>query len=238
MIRRGKHKSRYTIVPNVIFEDPRMSAAAKGTLGYLLSRPAGWSVRHDHLRRIMKLGRKGFAKVMRELIEADYVRRSSEQQRADDNTFAPYDYDVFDEPQPVEKSVDNWGADVPFETAGSRQREGDIGNKKEQLNKNIKTERSELTCASRVLVDPKRGHPNKVAGQPPQTLKRDRGQIEKEIADRLGPDGWSVLFALQPAKVDELCAQYRRGTLDDTALDLVRASLNLSDPRASSRGAA
>jgi hypothetical protein len=58
MIRRGKHKTNFVVLPNSILEDGRLSAASKGTLAYLLSRPPGWEVRHDASRRTMKLGRK------------------------------------------------------------------------------------------------------------------------------------------------------------------------------------
>lgn len=99
MIRRGKHVSCFTIVPNAIFEDARLSAAAKGTLGYLLSRPPDWQVQHTQLRRMMDLGRDAFDRVMKELRTAGYVIRSAEQRRGQDNTFEGYDYDVFDAPR-------------------------------------------------------------------------------------------------------------------------------------------
>jgi len=223
MIRRGKHKSRYTIVPNLVVEDARLSAGAKGTLCYLISRPAGWSVRHDHLRRTMKLGRKGFATVMGELIAAGYVRRSDDQQRAEDHTFLGYDYDVFDEPQPV----DNQGAVVPFPTAGSRQREGDSGNKEGPTNQIITTERTELTYADAAIVEKPQGCPSSDQATPSKIIGGDRGQLELELANRFGADGWSVVFALQPSKVDELCALHRRGALNDAELDRVRASINI-----------
>jgi hypothetical protein len=74
MIRRGKHKTNFVVLPNSMLEDGRLSAASRGTLAYLLSRPPGWEVRHDALRRTMKLGRKAFATVMRNLIAAGYLR--------------------------------------------------------------------------------------------------------------------------------------------------------------------
>lgn|SRR5215831_10463666 len=129
MIRRGKHKTNFVVLPNSMLKDGRLSAASKGTLAYLLSRPRGWEVRHDALRRTMKLGRKAFATVMRNLIAAGYARRSKEQRRADDNTFIGYDYDVFDEAEPV----DEQGAVVPFAAAGMRHRRGNNGNKKEEI---------------------------------------------------------------------------------------------------------
>ena len=56
---RRKHDSQFTVVPNRIFEDDRLSIEAKGVLGYLLSRPHDWSVRHDHLQRELGLAANG-----------------------------------------------------------------------------------------------------------------------------------------------------------------------------------
>lgn len=131
MIRRGKYKANFTVVPNTIFEDESLSAAARGTLGYLISRPAEWEVRHRQLMHKMGLGRDAFSRVMRELIAAGYIIRSDEQGRAANNAFLGYDYEVFDAPQ-VESCPQ---AAVGFPSAESRQRKTDSGSKKDEIKK-------------------------------------------------------------------------------------------------------
>ena len=55
---RREHKAHFTIMPNAVFVDTRLSVEAKGVLGYLLSRPHKWRVRHEHVARTLKVGRK------------------------------------------------------------------------------------------------------------------------------------------------------------------------------------
>lgn len=131
MIRRGKYKTNFTVVPNTIFEDESLSAAARGTLGYLISRPAGWEVRHKQLMHKMGLGRDAFSRVMRELIAARYIVRSDEQARDGNNAFLGYDYEVFDAPQ--DETCPQ--AAVGFPAAESRQRKPDSGSKKDEIKK-------------------------------------------------------------------------------------------------------
>ena len=70
---RREHRAQFTIVPNAIFLDERLSIEAKGVLGYLLSRPHSWQVRLDHVGRTLRIGRKKLQRVFRELIGAGYV---------------------------------------------------------------------------------------------------------------------------------------------------------------------
>jgi hypothetical protein len=72
---RREHRAQFTIVPNAIFLDDRLSVEAKGVLGYLLSRPHRWHVRLDHVGRTLRIGRKKLQRIFRELIGAGYVIR-------------------------------------------------------------------------------------------------------------------------------------------------------------------
>src|ERR1700716_3316443 len=101
MIIRRKHKSRFTQIPNAIFEDRCLSIAAKGLLVYLLSRPPNWTVRHDQLQYTLRIGRKMLNKIVRELAEAGYLDRDEYQGRDDHNRFMPYDYTIRDIPEPT-----------------------------------------------------------------------------------------------------------------------------------------
>ena len=99
MIIRHKHKGRFTVVPNAIFNDDRLSLAAKGLVGYLLSRPGNWQVRHDQLQHKLGIGRKLLNKLLIELEEAGYLEREGEQGRDEYNRFMPYNYIVRDIPE-------------------------------------------------------------------------------------------------------------------------------------------
>jgi hypothetical protein len=97
---RREHRAQFTIVPNAIFLDDRLSIEAKGVLGYLLSRPHSWLVRLDHVGRTLRIGRKKLQRIFRELIGAGYVTR--EQPRtADAHRFREIDYVVRDVPRSI-----------------------------------------------------------------------------------------------------------------------------------------
>jgi hypothetical protein len=102
---RREDRAQFTIVPNAIFLDDRLSIEAKGVLGYLLSRPHSWQVRLDHVGRTLRIGRKKLQRIFRELIGAGYVTR--EQPRtADAHRFREIDYVVRDVPLAPIHSVD------------------------------------------------------------------------------------------------------------------------------------
>lgn len=61
------------IIDQHAIEDSRLSWAARGLLGYLLSRPDDWKVLVNDLRKRGDLGRDGIYKLLRELREAGYV---------------------------------------------------------------------------------------------------------------------------------------------------------------------
>ena len=127
MIIRRKHKSRFTQIPNAIFEDRRLSIAAKGLLVYLLSRPPNWTVRHDQLQYTLDLGRKLLTKLLNELAETGYLDRDEYQGRDEHNRFTPYDYTVRDIPE-------HGAADVPAALHLEPQRQKDIGNNNKEIN--------------------------------------------------------------------------------------------------------
>jgi hypothetical protein len=104
MFIRNKHKSRFTQIPNAIFEDQRISIGAKGLLVYLLSRPPNWSVQHKQLQRALGIGRKLLTKLLNELAEAGYVDRDEYQGRDELNRFMPYDYTVRDIPETAKQA--------------------------------------------------------------------------------------------------------------------------------------
>jgi hypothetical protein len=102
---RSKRRADFTVVPNETFVDQRLSAEAKGVLGYLLSRPLNWQVRLDHVGRTLLVGRKKLQRIFRELIGAGYVSREQTRMPGDQR-FDRVDYVVRDVPQLIGRPVD------------------------------------------------------------------------------------------------------------------------------------
>jgi len=104
IIRRAKTTANFTILPNALLTDKRMSFEARGLLVYLLSKPADWTVSIGNIAnqggawRGKKLGREKVLRILNELVQSGYAKRV---QPRDDRTkqFGPVDYEVHDEPQ-------------------------------------------------------------------------------------------------------------------------------------------
>jgi hypothetical protein len=127
MIIRHKHKGRFTVVPNAIYNDDRISLGAKGLLGYLLSRPGNWDVRHDQLQHKLAIGRKMLCKLLRELEAAGYLERDEEQGRDGYNRFTTLNYVVRDIPEQCAV------ADTPAAPHPEPMRDRSLGNNKEEI---------------------------------------------------------------------------------------------------------
>jgi hypothetical protein len=77
---RERHRSGFSILSNKIWEDKNLSVEAKGTLGYLLSRPPNWRVRLTHVARMLRLGRDRLYRIINECIAAGYIVRRQERE--------------------------------------------------------------------------------------------------------------------------------------------------------------
>jgi hypothetical protein len=128
MIIRRKHKRNFTVVPNAIHDDDRLSLEARGLLGFLLSRPPNWEIRHDAVRRKFGISPAKLARILNELIAAGYLARDPDQPRDEHMRFASYAYEVRDEPV-------LGGSVARPPSANLRQRKSDIDNKKEEIKK-------------------------------------------------------------------------------------------------------
>jgi len=73
-INRATRRDRYVIIEQNAIDDARLSWAARGLLGYLLSRPDDWKVLVNDLRKRGDLGRDGIYKSLKELRGAGYIR--------------------------------------------------------------------------------------------------------------------------------------------------------------------
>jgi len=112
---RREHRAHFTIVPNAVFGDTRLSIEAKGVLGYLLSRPRKWRVRPEHVARTLNVGCKKLQRMFRELIGAGYVTREP-QRFVNGHRFGDLDYVVRDVPLALAGPVGNSGACVENST--------------------------------------------------------------------------------------------------------------------------
>ncbi|WP_127468689.1 hypothetical protein [Streptomyces sp. B27] len=85
-IRRSKPTANFTILPNGLLRDDRLSYCARGVLGELLSRPSGWETNADalserarrHRGDVVGEGRRGLRAAFTELEAAGYMVRRKE----------------------------------------------------------------------------------------------------------------------------------------------------------------
>ena len=97
MIIRRKHNANFTVVPNAVINDERLSLESMGLLTYLLSRPDNWHVNVQQLAKHWHIGKnKAYALVI-SLIESGYITRG--QRRTEGNRqFNAVEYTVHDMP--------------------------------------------------------------------------------------------------------------------------------------------
>ena len=78
---RAPRRDRFLIIDQRAIEDERLSWAARGLLGYLLSKPDDWKVLVNDLRKRGDLGRDGIYRLLRELRDTGYLRFVRERDR-------------------------------------------------------------------------------------------------------------------------------------------------------------
>ena len=231
---RREHRAHFTILPNAIFLDQRLSIEAKGLLGYLLSRPNKWSVRLEQVGRTLNIGRRKLQRIFRELISAGYVTR--EQRRiAGAQRFGQVDYVVRDVPVTIGRPVDNsveprvrkgpaaQSAQVPDAPEESelwpRVRNGPAY---KELKK--KETREPMNAAP---VDRPPGMPAKSGRRPvpPEDDTRHDAAIVALFRDPA--EGWEFLISLTADDLAEVRMRYRRGELDRLTIMKVRKRIAL-----------
>jgi hypothetical protein len=218
---RREHRAQFTIVPNAIFLDDRLSIEAKGVLGYLLSRPHSWQVRLDHVGRTLRIGRKKLQRIFRELIGAGYVTR--EQPRtADAHRFREIDYVVRDVPSPIRPADTSRGPRGGKGPAEPRGRKGPAYKEypqvpngpayKELDNKKGKNGPIGPTAVEGMVGPPgeERSHHGTL------DLARFDSDIVALFEDR--SEGWELLCVLPDEVLAQLRERQRRRELDASAL--------------------
>ena len=102
-----KYKRDFTVLPNSIWENSSISWAAKGLMGYLLSRPDDWQVHTWQLTEIYEGKKNGGGEsaikaLIKELKEAGYITYSKSK---NSKGHWIHRYDVY--PEPVDKEIKN-----------------------------------------------------------------------------------------------------------------------------------
>jgi hypothetical protein len=88
----------FSVIPNAVLNDKRLSIDTRGMVAYLLSKPPSWAIRPWFLARALlrdgenPVGRKRIARMFSEATEAGYMARSQEQKHCDDGSWGAYDY--------------------------------------------------------------------------------------------------------------------------------------------------
>jgi hypothetical protein len=219
---RREHRAQFTIIPNAIFRNDRLSIEAKGVLGYLLSRPHNWQVRLDHVGRTLRIGRKKLQRVFRELIGAGYVTR--EQARpAGAHRFCEIDYVVRDVPtapsQPVDASPGPRGRKGPAEPKG---RKGPVYKNSPQVPNRPAYKELDNKKGTNVPTDPSvvEGVAASPAEERSHSSALDLARFDVDIValfdDR--SEGWELLSVLPDNVLAQLRERQRRRELDTPAL--------------------
>lgn len=101
-IHRSRHVRGFTVLPNALLQDRRLSYTARGLLADLLSRPDGWREDGRRMADTSPQGRIAVAKALRELTAFGYYR--VERVRQADGTFVSQAH-VYDTPQAAPSAV-------------------------------------------------------------------------------------------------------------------------------------
>lgn len=91
---RGNHSfdEQFTQIPNAYLRDERLSLAAIGLLGQLMSHKPGWQITQENLARANHVGRDAIRSLINQLVGAGYLRRSDKRKRNSAGQLAGYDY--------------------------------------------------------------------------------------------------------------------------------------------------
>ena len=69
-------KKYVTIIAQDFYQKSNLSVEAMGTMGYLMSLPDDWVVHNNHLQKALKLGRDKLRRILKELIDKGYMKRT------------------------------------------------------------------------------------------------------------------------------------------------------------------
>lgn len=102
---RNRRRVRFTQIGNNALLDPRLSLAAKGLLGIMLSRPDGWVYHMDWLAKQSSDSMYALRKTLKELIALGYVVRTPK--RGERGRVMGWEYEVSDDPADLKPEEGN-----------------------------------------------------------------------------------------------------------------------------------
>jgi hypothetical protein len=109
IIRPQRRENPYSQIDRFVFEsDPNITWKAKGIMGYLMTRPDGWVIRHADLVKRAKDGKEAVTSGLKELEKAGYIHYY--QERTASGKFGEWIYDVFERPE----FNPTWQSGFPF----------------------------------------------------------------------------------------------------------------------------
>lgn len=105
-IHRHGYQRDFTVMPNALVENPRLSWAAKGLFWYILSRPIDWVLYRSQLASVYTGDKRGNGSdavdsIFNELIDNGYIVYTAKD--PDTGRFI-HRYDAYPEPQEIQKS--------------------------------------------------------------------------------------------------------------------------------------
>ncbi|MBR1235186.1 hypothetical protein [Bradyrhizobium sp. AUGA SZCCT0182] len=205
----------YTVIANDCFNDLRLRGEELGVLGYLLSRPHNWSIRLPALKKRMGWGRDKTYSVLNSLAEKAYIERRQERDSVT-GSFKSVDYVVYDEPVAKprpEKPEAEPRPDLPLPVSP-------------------KAAKTISKDSEQILLPPLHVHSvdNTARGSAMESMPRSsnaarayvphsqQGTLEKQIAERLGENGWEILMALPGEEIVIIFRLHREGKLDEAKI--------------------
>ena len=230
---RSQPRTGYTKLPNAVANDDKLSARALGVLCYILTKPPNWRVIPAQLGSRFGMSYNVALTVLRELIGAGYVKREL---LRDGRRIVGTRYLVADDPgllskldQGDEPSSSDDCTQLPAENSRAPGK-GEHRNlsisqhaEKRHTHKRKKDHKPPIPkplppAAQRMAA----GLAGKTTAREGKRPSPDRGRWEVEVAKRIGPNGFDVLWTLPDTEVDHLCVRQKRGTLDDQTIARLR----------------
>lgn len=133
-IRKSRHTSNFTVLPNIIFEQ-ELTLEAIGLLGCLLKLPHDWVIQKSHLHIQLKVGREKLDRVFKELQDKGFILTIKEY---DKNGKFTYNHIVYDIPYNNENESNTLKQESPSTalpyTADMQLQKKDILNKENKNN--------------------------------------------------------------------------------------------------------
>lgn len=96
---RVKQPTGFTIVYNIVLENPNLSFKAKGLWAYCMSRPDNWQFHVSHLATISKEGKNAVYSALKELEKEGLVEKVQDNTRG---RFGPVDYVIYPYPKEIQ----------------------------------------------------------------------------------------------------------------------------------------